>query len=647
MATRNARGRVAAVASAGAFWLVAAVCFAPSARGGSGYESGGTRAEAVHRIPLFDDDVSDRNKIGRRVDPDDEELVMPFSTRNTCAGTCHAHDVAMVASGWHFNAMDAKVAPGRKGEPWILTDPKTGTQLPLSYRAWAGTYRPADVGITPWKFTTLFARHFPGGGPGGTYGQEQPDPNARWEVSGALEASCMLCHDARTPDQVQWFQSTAKQNYRWAATAATGLADVTGNAAKLPEMFDIFMDENPAKPKVVYDKSRFNARGEVLMDAVRKPPAGRCYACHSRARPQVGHAGKWTTDEDVHLTAGLTCVDCHRHGLDHMIARGHEGEAKLRGVETLASLNCSGCHLGSGAEGPKSLGGRLGAPVPRHAGLPAVHFQKLTCTACHSGPWPGQTAGRERTSMAHELESHIRHHGPDVMPFIRSPVFVREADGRIGPHRVVWPAFWGRLAGGKITPLTPWAVTEAAGRPLRSRAGRSPDWKPLSQETIIAVLKALGGDKDAGEAVYVAGGRLHRLASEALKAGDHPQAAPYTWPLAHDVRPAAQALGGGPDQAGCRDCHTTDAAFFFGRVPADAPADVTPVAHEMTEFQELDSTEITAFNFTVVFRPYLKLTIFGTCAFVAAVLFWYGMRAVAAVARAFGGAKAAPTESRE
>ncbi len=66
----------------------------------------------------------------------DEEPLQPFSTKQTC-GVCHSYD--LISKGWHFNAVDSNVAPGRVGEPWLLTDAVTGTQIPVSYRDWQNT----------------------------------------------------------------------------------------------------------------------------------------------------------------------------------------------------------------------------------------------------------------------------------------------------------------------------------------------------------------------------------------------------------------------------------------------------------------------------------------------------------------------------
>ena len=45
----------------------------------------------------------------------------------------------------------------------------------------------------------------------------------------------------------------------------------------------------------------------------------------------------------------------------------------------LPPLTCEGCH---------AEGNAMGAPHPDHEGIPPVHFAKMTCTACHSGPLP-------------------------------------------------------------------------------------------------------------------------------------------------------------------------------------------------------------------------------------------------------------------
>ena len=51
----------------------------------------------------------------------------PISLARTC-GKCHS-DYDVMQQGWHFNFANPGVAHGRRGEPWILTDAQTRTQL--------------------------------------------------------------------------------------------------------------------------------------------------------------------------------------------------------------------------------------------------------------------------------------------------------------------------------------------------------------------------------------------------------------------------------------------------------------------------------------------------------------------------------------
>ena len=120
----------------------------------------GSRATPIHLIPLLAEPMPDKEP--DQIHPGDEP-VLPFSTKATC-GACHSYDT--ISAGWHFNAIDPNVAPGRNGQPWIFADPAAATQIPLSYRAWPGTFRPEQIGLTPMRFLQLFGRQMPGGGIG-------------------------------------------------------------------------------------------------------------------------------------------------------------------------------------------------------------------------------------------------------------------------------------------------------------------------------------------------------------------------------------------------------------------------------------------------------------------------------------------------
>jgi hypothetical protein len=115
------------------------------------------------------------------------------------------------------------------------------------------------------------------------------------------------------------------------------------------------------------------------------------------------------------------------------------------------------------------------------------------------------------------------------------------------------------------------AVRQTVGKVMaKHELPASGDWPALSDQNILEALKALSAEqKIQGKAVYISGGSLYSLgdSGQLEEQKDHPAAQPYMWPIAHDVRPAAQALG----SRRCEDCHSPDAPFFFGRVSVDTP----------------------------------------------------------------------------
>jgi len=705
-----------------------------------GHRWDGNRTTPVHRLPLIDEE-------GQEIVPE-YRYAMPFSARATC-GPCH--DYSAISGGFHFSPAEANGSAGRAGEPWVWVDQATGTQLPISYRGWPGTWTPAELGLAPWRFTQIFGRHLPGGGVSEPE-DEFAGPGSRWDVSGKVEINCLGCHNASPgQDQSEWAIQMARENYRWAATAAGGLGEVTGMASRLSSAWTVHDGPDPGDnpwivpPSVRYDITQFDSKSRAFFDVVRGPQDQRCLYCHSVS--EVG-CERWQTDRDVHSTAGLQCVDCHRNGLDHDIVRGYEGEALDRGDPVLADFSCRGCHLGSKV----TTGGRLGAPRPEHKGLPPVHLDQLTCTACHSGPLPEPTPARVRTSRANRLGIYGKAQWYTDAPYIAEPVFMRGEDGKIGPYRMMWPAFWGRVEADKVVPLLPDDIEQVAegildaeqqiggilaamsmglarlaaelGEPevggeavfmmpgkiyhynadggldvsvytgpmpvtgplwARDRDGEVmplvPESDPAAAEldvevedSILAILGALAFDNKAepvvtfgnkvyrrtfdglleasersddatdtitwgwrqedgtisalvpefvvravtatvgieesfteeqaammlealaddeiehtgesAEFVYVSGGKMFRRTDTGmLAASDHPAAEPYSWPMAHDVRPAVQSLGA----KSCTECHAKDTPFFFGVVTAVGPLKTEIVA--VTPVRELHGEE--------------------------------------------------------
>jgi hypothetical protein len=327
------------------------------------------------------------------------------------------------------------------------------------------------------------------------------------------------------------------------------------------------------------------------------------------------------------MVQGMNCSDCHRHGLDHQLVRGYEGEEAHSSSAAAGTLTCVSCHIGNqNAERTDIAGGRLGAPLAAHKGLPPVHFEILSCTACHSGPWPQDATFNVQTSLAHALGLSDEHRHRKDPPHIAEPVFVKGEDGKIAPHRLMYPAFWASMKNDTITPLPVADVDKRVKRLLSSEG--DPEhyprgWKPVSSAEMTMALQNIQSylSEDA-VAVYITGGKAHRVAPDtSIMAFDHNAAGPYTWPLAHDVRGAGQSLGA----RGCDDCHAIDSPLFFSEVQIDSlmasPAGENP---DMGAFSGLSGTYARIFALTFFFRPWLKIIAFSAVAVLLIVLFLRG-----------------------
>jgi hypothetical protein len=584
----------------------------------------GNRSIPVHLIKIYDE-------FDHLIKLDDKPL-LPFSPKQTCR-KCHEYE--KIRRGWHFNAADSGVNPGRQGEPWIYVDRQAATQIPLSYRRWKGTYPPAALGFSTLKFLSTFGHHLPGGGVGESEGAQDLNDYARWQVSGNLEINCQSCHN-NDPGQnpAEYGVQVLRQNFRWAAAASSGFATVQGSAGEMPDNFDLYSAVPPEKsnflpPTTTYNKSRFDVAGKVLFSVPRKMPPGQCSFCHSSKVINPRLPDRWEAEEDVHIAAGMTCADCHRNGLDHQMIRGYEGEAAMTGKPAAASLTCKGCHLGNG-EGAIPSEGRRGAPRPLHLGIPPVHFEKLACTACHSGPWPSDNTLRVKTSRAHALGIPKADKADNALPHIMTPVFMKQSDGTYAPHNVFWPAFWAYRHQNEVVPLPTDLVrplvAEIYANDTTRTVGR---WPVLRDADILHVLQRLRQRDSTATPVYVAAGKLFQADRYGkLEMIDHEAAGPYAWPVAHDVRSKAQSLG----IRGCADCHATDAPFHFGSVLIGSPYVVRlDSMARMTTYQDKSAISAWLFSLSFLFRPGLKVLIIAGFLLNALVVLIYAMRGLATI----------------
>lgn len=526
-----------------------------------------SRAPYVHNIPLYDAE-------GRLVRPS-RGSTTPFSMEATCA---RCHDVSTISTGLHFNFNSTDVDPGRPGEPWILNDFRTGTQLPISYRGWEGTWHPQQLGLSDVDFLKLFGRHLPGGGPG------KPNPHVidesltRTEV---FEIDCMVCHTSETAvynvndrkrlAEVGQFQAIMLQGM------GLGVGEYPDDSPGGPGSTDPFAGFDPAfedeeareAVRFIYDLSKVDENDLVHFPIARRVSNESCFHCHTTfVHDNDMTSNRWHQDFDVHLSAGMSCVDCHSHGIDHKMTRGFNDGLTRNVFEE--SLSCQGCHFGVETETGPKLAGRKGAPLPGHEGIPPVHFDILSCTSCHSGPIPESIPKFMQTSMAHALGFPEFGRGNLTTPMINSPIFLKGEDGKISPHKVMWPAFWAwESPDGEITPILPEQVLGLTGRILSSRPQSRANFQPLSDETIAEALAALAARATGDNVpVYISAGLQRRLDGSTLDATYTEAGQPYAWPMAHDVRPASMALGA----RSCLDCHDADSPFVAGMVFPTGPA---------------------------------------------------------------------------
>jgi len=589
--------------------------------------SDGSRTTPVHLIQLIDEDSS--------VIRMDEQPLLPFSPGYTC-GKCH--DYEQIKQGWHFNATDTSARIGRPGIPWIYADQQTLTQIPLSFRNWPGVYKPQQIGLTTLQFVQIFGRQMPGGGAGTDTLIREREDLFRWQVSGDLEINCLSCHDGEfAHNPAEYAAQTAKQNFRWAATASSGLAFVRGSAKSMPDNYDLYWGAAPDQPQdlppqVLYDASRFNYKNEVFFDIVRDIPNSNCYFCHSTKILNSTRNERWQFGEDVHLAAGMKCVDCHRNGLDHRIIRGYEGQTYPPESEVSHDLTCEGCHLKKAEDAHSGISGHR-SPRPVHRGIPLVHFDRLTCTACHSGEWPQGQSQRVKTAIIHGLGVKGVSKSDTIIPHIISPVFIEQENGKIAPHNLFWPSFWAVQKGDMILPLSSQIVQPLTKNIIiNNDSTGTGNWLNLNDSLLIRVLDSLKTVVSLqDEPVYVSGGEIYRKNSVGkISSQKHPAANPYTWVFAHDVRPAAQSLG----KRGCTDCHALNSSLYFGKVEVDTPfRPGTKHFKRMIDFQSETTLQAMIFSFSFLFRPWLKYLVISAVVMIMAVVLLYGFKGLSALVK--------------
>jgi formate dehydrogenase gamma subunit len=568
-----------------------------------------------------------RDESGNVIDPAKGiNDTVPYSPKQTCGAT-GCHNYAKITEGFHFTqgkgekvpeAMAKRYAwvssPGNYGGNWCSPAPLY-RQLALKKNtsAW-------EIDMTSFDFVTATCGNcHPGGGPleydrdgkrydtrmqdhesglvsGGENGLDGDYYKARWSETGVIEADCLLCHMPEY-DYTKRNNELANLNFRWAATVGSGFGSVTGKVSA------------GEKPTVSYDKSKFDADGNVLLHIASEPRNETCLKCH--AKPDWKKRGaSYSTRTDVHMAAGLRCVDCHAAGSKaadssirgneiHQIGKGDDPSGSVRNDLDNTVRSCESCHID----------GWRNAPRATHAWLPSLHLNKIACQTCHIptrtvksalvqasdvyNPAPRITPAGKHIWTFYDQEMNFWNHYGELELFtskdqptnITRPTLIRYK-GKIYPSNRVHSAWVGFEEQGK-TGLNQlfmkdfyqmWAQHQADPEKKYPELTKITDdnkdgvIEVNSAEEIDALLTATkayltttGFSLANRRLVWVSDSKAYYSSTEVRDLPrEEYEATAYAsvYKFSHDIAPAKAALGSG----GCTDCHSSGSSFFKGAV---------------------------------------------------------------------------------
>ncbi len=588
-------------------------------------------------------DVWLRNEQGDRITAR-LNSIDPYSPKKTC-GVCHNY--AVITSGYHFQQGFDVMKDGYDArKPWILSPGMFGNWLPtaaaasLAPKAENSALR-MDLSTYDWigagkhspkhkvKSPSCGSCH-PGGGPL-EYGRDSRgrannnqthiqaeaagstardgdyssrftlDGKSAFRQSGGVEADCLICHlpGYRMDDRNEQLY---RRNYRWAATAGAGLGAVKGavftyrNPAAGPEDPDFAAGTwNLSKrPIVTYnwsDRRFFATDGRMKGTLIRKNVQSRnCLQCHAEGEAKnTGTA--FDSANDVHIKAGMNCVDCHPlaggtkdRRLAHQIAKGKSLTNRVRDdLDGVGMRTCQSCHSQGNHRGPREAKN----PIDTHAQVFAgavFHTYIVSCASCHITEQPlsaltvlDMSTGQEYGYTADRF-SGVAWPGDYLLPAskpwapwqTRSKKYLATV-----PKHLQW--FGEKRGNGEIRPI-PMHQVARASRSIKDLTRLNvtlPDGRKVSRRTVVSdadirqMLSALGkiGFRNVcyvSDQVYeLKGGKL--TSSSALSGQ---RALHYA--VEHGVRAVAgqtvYGRKGKPD--GCMQCHD-DASSFFSKMDID------------------------------------------------------------------------------
>jgi len=546
----------------------------------------------------------------------------PYSPKQTC-GKCH--DYELITSGFHFQQGKDEAADSLQASrsKWVSHAGNYGgnwcSPAPLySYLSPKQNSTEKLMDMTSFDFVNKCGVCHPGGGSleydrnnrrydeimadqafnfvDGAKNQLDGDYyKAHWKASGVIEADCFLCHlpEYNNKERVRQIQQF---NYQYATLAASGLGKVDG-AVKSGEAITI-----------TYDISKFNADGRLEPHIVKEPRNEACLSCH--AKPGYKKRGAdFSHRNDVHLAAGLKCVDCHPAGSAatderingyemHQIAKGDDPGGVVRNDLDNTMRTCTDCHDK----------GYLGAPYATHSWLPQLHLEKIACQTCHipnryvkSAHYVASDVFNPGTKIPSKGKHLWTFYGPDIqywnhygdlemMGYADKPTFAFQPElirykGKIYPANRVHTSWPGLLSAANEPLMQPkMSDVYKLWDSFKKNPAAYPDLAKINDdngdgvieinrpEEIEALIFSIGnmlaninypiGDQQPvwvmNNRVYTSGEDFFELTMEDWEASPYGNVHTYN----HDIQAANAALGA----KSCTECHATNADFFYASV---------------------------------------------------------------------------------
>lgn len=546
----------------------------------------------------------------------------PYSPRQTC-GRCHDYD--KITQGYHFqqgkgepaDSLQASRAqwvshPGNYGGNWCSPAPL------YAYLSAKENTNEKLLDLTSYTFVNKCGVCHPGGGSleydrnGMRYDKVMADTahhfkdgaknkldgdyyKAQWLASGVIEADCYICHLPQYNNKERVNQ-IKKLNYRYAALAASGFGKVAGSVA----------DAVPVS--VSYNKELFNPDGTVEPNIVKEPTNTACLYCH--AKPGYKKRGANFRDRtDVHLNAGLKCVDCHPAGSmatdsringreQHQFAKGDDPGGVVRNDLNNTMRTCADCHDN----------GYMGAPMAKHAWLPDLHLDKIACQTCHvperyvkSAHYVASDVFNPGTKIPTKGKHLWTFYGPDMkywnhygdlemMGYDHKPTFAFKPElgkykGMIYPVNRIHSSWPGILIEGKEGLMQPkmsdvykmWTSfqKDSTKYPLLAKIADNTDDKvievnrPEEIDALIAsvsgMLKDIDYPMEGKQVVWVMNNRVYKSGDDFYEIPMREwEASPYgnVHKYNHDILPANAAMG----SKSCTECHASTSDMFFAQV---------------------------------------------------------------------------------